>query len=38
MAEFLAVVTLRETSLSFVRLYPDCIMAKARRFKYILGL
>jgi hypothetical protein len=28
MAEFLAVVTLRETSVGFVRLYPDYHMAK----------
>jgi hypothetical protein len=29
MANFLAVVTLCETSLGFVYLYPDCNMAKA---------
>jgi hypothetical protein len=28
MAEFLAVVAPRETSLNFVRLYTDCNMAK----------
>jgi hypothetical protein len=38
MAEFLAVVTLRETSLSLVRLYRDSNMAKACQFEYILGL
>jgi hypothetical protein len=34
MAEMLAVVTLRETSLGCVRLYPDCNMAKTRHFEY----
>jgi hypothetical protein len=40
MAEFLRVirVALRETSPSFVRLYPDCNMAKPRQFEYLLGL
>jgi hypothetical protein len=38
MAEFLAVVTLRETSLSFVHLYPDFNMAKSCQFEYLLGL
>jgi hypothetical protein len=36
-AEFQAVVTRRETILSFVRLYPDSNMAKACEFKYLLG-
>jgi hypothetical protein len=38
MAELLAVVTLRETSLGVVRLYPDCNMAKACRFEYLTEL
>jgi hypothetical protein len=38
MDELLAVVTLRETSQGFVRLYPDCNMAKARQFEYLIGL
>jgi hypothetical protein len=38
MAELLAVATLRETSLSFVCLYPDCDMAKTRQFEYLMGL
>jgi hypothetical protein len=38
MAELLAVVTLRETSLGFMRLCPDCSMAKARQFEYLMGL
>jgi hypothetical protein len=38
MAEFLAFVTLRETSLSFARLYPDYNIAKACESKYLLGL
>jgi hypothetical protein len=38
MAEFLAVITLRETSLSFVSIYPDYNMAKACQFEYHLGL
>jgi hypothetical protein len=38
MAELLAAVTLRETSLGFVRLHPDCNMAKARQFDYLMGL
>jgi hypothetical protein len=37
MAELLAVVTLRETSLGFVRLYPDYNMAKACQFEYFVG-
>jgi hypothetical protein len=36
-AELLAVVTLRETSLAFVRLYCDCNMAKAHQFEYLVG-
>jgi hypothetical protein len=38
MAEFLAVVTMRETSLSFVHLYPDCNVAKACHFEYLMRL
>jgi hypothetical protein len=38
MAELLTVVTLRETSLGFVRLYPDRNMAKARQFEYLIEL
>jgi hypothetical protein len=38
MAELLAVVTLRETILRFVRLYRDCNMAKACQFEYLMGL
>jgi hypothetical protein len=38
MAELLAVVTLRDTSLGFVRLYPDSNMAKAHQFEYLIGL
>jgi hypothetical protein len=38
MADLLAVVTLRETSLGFVSLYPDCNLAKARHFECLLGL
>jgi hypothetical protein len=38
MAEVLAVVTLRETSLDFVRLYPDCNMAKTPQLQYLMGL
>jgi hypothetical protein len=38
MAEFLAVVKLRETSLVIVRLYPDCNMAEACQFEYLLEL
>jgi hypothetical protein len=37
-AKFLAVVTLHETSLSFVRLYPDCSIAKTCHSEYLLGL
>jgi hypothetical protein len=37
MAKFLAVVILLETGLSFVRLYPDCNMAKVYQFEYFLG-
>jgi hypothetical protein len=36
MAEFLALLTLRETSLGFVRLYPDCNMAEADQFEYLV--
>jgi hypothetical protein len=38
MAELLAVVTLRETSVGFVRLYPDCSVAEASEFEYLVGL
>jgi hypothetical protein len=38
MAELLAVVTMRETSLVFVHLYPDYNMAKACQFEYLMGL
>jgi hypothetical protein len=38
MTELLAVVTLREISLSFIRLCSDCNMAKARQFEYLLEL
>jgi hypothetical protein len=34
----LAVVALRETSLGFIHLYPDCNMAKACQFEYLMGL
>jgi hypothetical protein len=37
-AEMLAVVTLREASVGFVRLCPDYSVAKARQFEYLLGL
>jgi hypothetical protein len=37
-AKFLTVITLCETSLSFVHLYPDCNMAKTHQFKYLLAL
>jgi hypothetical protein len=37
-AELLAVVTLRETSLGSVRFYPDCNMTKAHQFEYLMGL
>jgi hypothetical protein len=37
MTNFLAVVTLCEASLSFVRRYPDCNMVKASQFEYIVG-
>jgi hypothetical protein len=37
-AAFLPVVTHRKTSQSFVRLYPDFNMARARQFEYLLGL
>jgi hypothetical protein len=38
MAELLAVVTLREFSLGFVRLYRDCNVAKAPHFEYFMKL
>jgi hypothetical protein len=38
MAELLAVVTLRETSLGFAHVCPDCNMAKARQLEYLMGL
>jgi hypothetical protein len=38
MAELLAVVTLRETSLDSVCLYPDCNMAKACLLEYLMDL
>jgi hypothetical protein len=38
MAKLLAFVTLRETSLGFARLHPDCNIAKARQFEYLMGL
>jgi hypothetical protein len=38
MAELLAVLTLHETSLGFVRLYPDLNIAKSRQFEYVIGL
>jgi hypothetical protein len=38
MVELLAVLTLHETNLGFVRLYPDCNIAKARQFEYLMGL
>jgi hypothetical protein len=38
MAELLAVVALRETSLGFVRLYPERNIAKAPQFQYLTGL
>jgi hypothetical protein len=37
-AEMLAVVTPREASVGFVHPHPDCNMAKARQFEYLLGL
>jgi hypothetical protein len=37
-AELLEVVTMREVSLGFVHLYPDCNMAKACQFEYLMGL
>jgi hypothetical protein len=38
MAELLELVTLCETSLGFVCLYSNSNMAKAHRFKYLMGL
>jgi hypothetical protein len=38
MAELLAAVTLRETSLGSVHLYPDCNIAKGHQFEYLMGL
>jgi hypothetical protein len=38
MAELLAIVTVREASLGFVRLYPDCSMGKASQFEYLVEL
>jgi hypothetical protein len=38
MAELLAVVTLLETSLGSICLYPDCNMVKAPPFEYLMGL
>jgi hypothetical protein len=38
MAKLLAIVTLRETDLGLVRIYPDCNMAKPRQFEYLMGL
>jgi hypothetical protein len=35
---FLTFVTIRETSLGYVRLYLDCNMAKARQFQYLMGV
>jgi hypothetical protein len=37
-AQFLAVVTLCETSMGFVRLYPDFNMATAGQFEYLMRL
>jgi hypothetical protein len=37
-AKLLAVVTLRETSLGFVRLYRESFVAKTRQFEYLVGL
>jgi hypothetical protein len=36
MAELLAVATLREISLGFFRLNPDCSMEEARQFEFLL--
>jgi hypothetical protein len=38
MAKLLLVVALRETSLAFVHLHPDCHMAKVCQTEYLLGL
>jgi hypothetical protein len=38
LVELLAVVTLCETSLGFIHLYPGCNMAKAHQVKYHIGL
>jgi hypothetical protein len=38
MDKLLAAVTPCETSLAYVRLYPDSNMAKARQFEYLTGL
>jgi hypothetical protein len=38
MAKFLTAVTLHVTSLDFVWLHPDCNMARAYQFEYLLGL
>jgi hypothetical protein len=38
LAELLALITLRETSLGFVLLYPGCNMSKACHFEYLMGL
>jgi hypothetical protein len=37
-AELLTFVTLRDTSLGFVFLHPDCNMAMTREIEYLLGL
>jgi hypothetical protein len=38
MADFLAVVTVSKTSISFARIYLACNTTKACQFKYLLGL
>jgi hypothetical protein len=38
MTELLAILTLRETSLGFARLYPDRNIAMARELQYLMGL
>jgi hypothetical protein len=38
MAQLMVVVTLRDTSLGFVRLYPDSNTARARQFQFLMGL
>jgi hypothetical protein len=38
MAELMVAATLHEASLGIVRLYPDCNMAKACQFEFLVKL